>query len=35
MSEIIIVLMVIALFGLATWLFVIEPRSKIHDRTEP
>ena len=26
-----IVLLVIGLFGLVTYLFVIEPRSKIHD----
>ena len=31
MNTIVIVLLVIGLFGLATYLFVIEPRSKIHD----
>ena len=34
MSEIIIVLLVIALAVACVYLFVIEPRSKIHDRIE-
>ena len=35
MSEIIIVLLVIALAGASIWLLVIEPRGKIHNRNEP
>ena len=35
MSEIIIVLLVIALAVASVWLFVIEPRGKIHDRIKP
>ena len=35
MFEIIIVLLVIGLAGASVWLFVIEPRGKIHDRIEP
>jgi hypothetical protein len=34
MFEIIIVLLVIGLAGASVWLFVIEPRGKIHDRIE-
>jgi hypothetical protein len=35
MSEIIIVLLVIALAIACVYLFVIEPRGKIHDQIEP
>jgi len=35
MGGIIIVLLVIALVVACIYLFVIEPRSKIHDRIEP
>jgi hypothetical protein len=35
MYTIIIVLLVIGLAGASVWLFVIEPRGKIHDRIEP
>ena len=33
--NIIIVLLVMGLAGASVWLFVIEPRGKIHDRVEP
>jgi hypothetical protein len=35
MNEIIIVFLVIALAVASVWLFVIEPRGKIHNRIEP
>ena len=35
MSGIILVFLVIALAIASVWLFVVEPRGKIHDRIKP